>query len=293
MSLLQQALEYAENGWFIFPCHEKDYFYVKDGKEIMMTEKSPRVKDGLLEATTNIETIEKWWKRWPDAGIGCNCGMTGIIVVDVDNKHKDKNGFLSLAKIGLDFNDKTSVLTPNRGMHIYFKGITDSRQGIFPGIDIRSEGGYVLLPPSKLFSNGKCYVAISFPRKPEQIDNISEDLEKKFAREEKNAPQENKEYAPVTLELVARILKNNAMKKYADEYESWIRIGMSLREFKHEGFKLWKEWSQQSDKYKENECEAKWNSFKIKNKTVSIGTLLWYYKQTKEKACQQAFITEY
>jgi putative DNA primase/helicase len=51
------------------------------------------------------------------------------------------------------------VATPNGGVHVYFQhpGFDiKNRAGIVPGIDVRGDGGYVVLPPSQL-ANGKQY----------------------------------------------------------------------------------------------------------------------------------------
>lgn len=49
----------------------------------------------------------------------------------------------------------------------------------------------------------------------------------------------------------------------ADEYDSWLHVGMALHDWEQEqGLDLWIEWSKKCDaKYQEGVCEAKWGSF--------------------------------
>ena len=66
-----------------------------------------------------------------------------------------KNGIVELERIaresGADIPDTLAVATPSGGFHLYLKGAVQSSAGrIAPGIDVRSSGGYVLVPGSVL-----------------------------------------------------------------------------------------------------------------------------------------------
>ena len=66
-----------------------------------------------------------------------------------------KNGILELerlaSELGFEVPDTLAVATPSGGFHLYFKGTVQSSAGrIAPGIDVRSSGGYVLVPGSVL-----------------------------------------------------------------------------------------------------------------------------------------------
>ncbi|UYD38287.1 bifunctional DNA primase/polymerase [Tolypothrix sp. PCC 7601] len=59
--------------------------------------------------------------------------------------------------------------------------------------------------------------------------------------------------------------------RFADDYHSWIQVGMALHSVSPILFKAWDTWSQLSPKYKPGECAYKWQSF---NKTgITIRTL--------------------
>jgi DNA polymerase elongation subunit (family B) len=61
----------------------------------------------------------------------------------------------------------------------------------------------------------------------------------------------------------------------ADDYDTWLKIGMALKSIDDSLLEDWDTWSQQSDKYKPGDCKSKWESFKRDqtNKRVTIGTL--------------------
>jgi hypothetical protein len=93
------------------------------------------------------ESELKEWFLEKNYNIGIITGaVSNLIVIDIDNKN-GKNGFDYIN--GLDFTQIPSVITPHDGRHLYFrysegvKTIASEK-----GIDIRSDGGYVVAPPS-------------------------------------------------------------------------------------------------------------------------------------------------
>lgn len=59
----------------------------------------------------------------------------------------------------------------------------------------------------------------------------------------------------------------------ADEYSDWLRVGMALHaELGDAGLYLWDQWSRQSAKYQDGECERKWRSFS--GSGVGFGTVV-------------------
>jgi len=71
-------------------------------------------------------------------------------------------------------------------------------------------------------------------------------------------------------------LLNSLDKTRANNYEDWIIIGMVLKNISKEikFLNLWIEWSKNSNKFKEGECEKKWKTFTKKDKSYTIATLL-------------------
>src|SRR5699024_6472601 len=84
-------------------------------------------------------------------GLGLVTGkISGILVLDIDMKN-GKNGFKSIK--GKDLPITTTAKTKNNGIHYYFKlpknNTYQSKANIFNGVDIRCEGGFVVMPGTK------------------------------------------------------------------------------------------------------------------------------------------------
>lgn len=114
--------------------------------------KTPLIKDWPNEASTDPRKINMWRYRWPLANVGMPTGeRSGVWVLDVDSLEaleelEREHGRLPITLI---------VRTPSGGLHLYFRhadGITNSPGGLPKGIDVRGEGGYVLVPPSGGYS---------------------------------------------------------------------------------------------------------------------------------------------
>jgi hypothetical protein len=145
---LKTALRYAELGLHIFP--------------LMPGSKRPFPGTrGCNDGTTDAETINRWWQRSPDANIGLLCGQkSNLIVLDYDCKH-DKAGLETFELLRQRFDiDTLTAETPSGGLHQFFRYVpglknrVDSLPGL-PGLDIRTDGGYVVLALSMV--EGKPY----------------------------------------------------------------------------------------------------------------------------------------
>lgn len=140
----------AEFGWAVFP--------LTAGTKRPHGGAAPR---GLHCATTDLDLIRSWWRRWPDCGVAIRTGAaSGLVVIDVD---KRTGGWDSLAELdarhGFDF-DTARVWTPSGGAHFYYRhpgGLRCTASLLGPGVDTKAEGGYVVAPPSR-HPNGGTYV---------------------------------------------------------------------------------------------------------------------------------------
>ena len=72
------------------------------------------------------------------------------------------------------------------------------------------------------------------------------------------------------LDLVKELVRCLDVKR-ADTYSDWIDVGMLLHNINIDLIDTWKEFSQQSAKYKEQECEEKWASFSQPSGTKRLG----------------------
>lgn len=144
ISLARSAKFYARKlGWPILP--------LEPGSKTPFLKKRNGSR-GVYDATTDLVDIEKWWSREPE----CNVGMHTVVcwALDVD-KHGGKDGFATLD----DLQRKHGRLPPcpiqwtgGGGMQLFFRGDERVRNRVnankLAGLDVRSKGGYVVLPPS-------------------------------------------------------------------------------------------------------------------------------------------------
>jgi hypothetical protein len=142
--LLAAALDYAAKRLPVFPC-------VPNGK-------LPAIARGFHSATTNPETIKRYW-RASDRNIGIPTGsVSGFWLLDIDGGAGEaglrdlevKHGRLPATR---------EVITGGGGRHVWFEytGPVSSTAGrIAPGIDTRGDGGYVIVPPS-MHESGRAY----------------------------------------------------------------------------------------------------------------------------------------
>ncbi|NRF12478.1 bifunctional DNA primase/polymerase [Agrobacterium pusense] len=161
---LELAQHYVAQGWPVFPCrsHAEEHVDEATGEIITLGEKTPLTPNGFKGATRFPRIIERWWSDWPDAAVGLPTGeKTGFFALDIDNKPGGANGFDWLAEMEAEHGplpDTARVTSPNGGLHIYFKYVvgTRNRGALGAGVDIRSEGGYVLAAGS-MMANGRSY----------------------------------------------------------------------------------------------------------------------------------------
>lgn len=144
-SNVDAALDHARRGFHVFP--------IRPGA------KSPPLVRWKTEATTDPNKIHRLWADWPTANIGIATGPSGLLVVDVDIRD-GKPGEESLDNIQLEWGDLPQTLTAvtaSGGRHLYFWGSAKSRNSeIGEALDVKSEGGYVVAPGSRLTDEGEC-----------------------------------------------------------------------------------------------------------------------------------------
>lgn len=102
--------------------------------------------------------VRKWWRRWPHASVAIICGAgSGVDVLDFDPR-ADPNwpGPNRELPTGL------IVRTPRGGCHRYFahvQGYKGQSHRFGEGIDTRTEGNYVIAPPTTR-RDGQAYAII-------------------------------------------------------------------------------------------------------------------------------------
>lgn len=95
-----------------------------------------------------------------DVGIGLATGSrSGVVVIDLDVKHDGVENFAAMAAAFGGWPVTLTVRTPTGGAHLYFQWpgwkVKDSASEVGPGIDVRGDGGYVVLPDSPHDNGGR------------------------------------------------------------------------------------------------------------------------------------------
>jgi hypothetical protein len=130
MSKKEFALSYLKLGFSIFPTQGK--------KPLVAWEKYQSEKP-------TEEQVKEWWNRWPNADIGVVTGaISGFVVVDIDGGEVPQL-------------PPTAVSQTSLGHYQYFFKypgfpVKNSAKEIAPNIDIRGDGGFVVVPPSDHFN---------------------------------------------------------------------------------------------------------------------------------------------
>jgi hypothetical protein len=135
--------------------------------------KTPLTPNGYKDASNDVEVINEWVKRFPNANIGIATQPSGLIVIDCDaSKGKTRptewdlpgvtDGADVLATVAERYgamypSDTYNVNTPNDGLHYYFRDSGNSTKscaqvnGLWL-VDVRSRGGYIVASGSALES---------------------------------------------------------------------------------------------------------------------------------------------
>lgn len=139
--------------------------------------KRPMVGNGFQVATQDIDQIELWWDRWPNANIA---GVPPVdqFMVDIDGP------------CDIEF-PATWEHATGKGRHLLFKQNPNNPvphgQKIWPNVDTRLNGkGYVCLPPSLHASGSKYVLTAQLPVKmfPSDIKPVKGGTRKKAAKKE-------------------------------------------------------------------------------------------------------------
>jgi hypothetical protein len=160
ISLLAAALLHAQRGDRVFPVHTVragrcgcgDAACGSAGKHPI----GALVPRGFKDATTDAATICGWWRRVPVANVGVVAG----VVADVDPRHGGDRTLDDLTARHGTLPETVETITGGDGRHLRFArpgGFVPSRSNALgPGIDVKADGGYVLVPPS-LHQSGQRY----------------------------------------------------------------------------------------------------------------------------------------
>lgn len=135
----QAALDYLDLGWSVIPVRER--------------EKRPAVAWKAYQSkVVSRETLHDWFRRSPDYNVAVVTGaLSGLVVLDVDPRHGGDESLKELEHEHGPLPKTVESITGGGGRHVYFSHPGEevhNRANIKPGIDLRGDGGCIVVPPS-------------------------------------------------------------------------------------------------------------------------------------------------
>ena len=211
--MVRYALHYASIGLHVFPCHSIQNNKCSCGNEQCNNQgKHPRTKNGFKDATVDESIIKQWWETYPDANIGCATGaISGIVVLDLDIKHERSSKEFNEKRLPIPIT--VSACSGGGGEHFFFKHpvwyVPSTNGKLFGlGVDIKGDGGYVILAPSSHLS-GNQYKWLIAPGK-EAYAELPQWLSEKIT-----ATTPRKDWQAKTATSVPIGLRNTTATEYA------------------------------------------------------------------------------
>jgi len=297
MALNKLAKKYVKMGFLPMPLRYKD--------------KRPILKGWNFKINPKTCLTYDYTKR----NIGFLTGKIGrIIVLDCDLKNGGMEFYNKYISIYGDF-DTIQVLSGGGGVHVYFiynenvAHLTNKSEYNGIGIDIRTNGGYIVAPPSIHDKTGKKYKwKPGFSPDKKKLGEMPLPL-LEWLNQDINGIKSSftiktisdfpyLEYHPiakpmrilVSIETIIDLLYCLS-KERCNNYTEWIKIGMMLKnigiENGNEGemFEIWDEWSQSSNKYQEDSTKMFWEYFSdnYKGQKLTIASLHYWAKKDNSK----------
>lgn len=318
-SNLEFALEYGSLGWRVLPLHgiHRGACTCQKGVSCPSPGKHPRIKTGraFAAATTDRAQLAEWWRRWPGANIGIATGQaSGVVVVDIDGPE----GAALLASIvaahgGLPPTLMSASGRAGAGIHLWFACAEPSPSNSGGKLDIRGDGGQVVVAPS-MHASGRAYQWLNWGHPLAPMPRWLLDWFKNrdgSAREKpvntalpdhlRGRPSRGllqraiaQDREPVETEAIASalaVIPNNDRS-----WDEFNRIGMAIWascDGAAEGEELFEAWAQKSKKYQPGAAAERWRAYAgTPPDSLSFGSLVYEAKQADPAWSQPGYIVE-
>ena len=131
------ALGYARYGFPIFP--------------LAPPSKKPLAgSHGFEDATSDLKAIETWWSQNPECNIGLSLGPAKRLLLDLDYRHsptiQNRSDFVE--RYGPIPDNACEAISGSGGRHVYFDFEGQVPAELEPGVELKCQGSYSVLPPS-------------------------------------------------------------------------------------------------------------------------------------------------
>ena len=137
--ILEDLVYYTKLGFHIFP--------IQPGLKIPYEGTS-----GFKDATTDVEVISDWLVKYPNSNWAVATGeKSGIAVLDIDPRNGGIETMEEFVKDYGNLPETPCVETGGKGYHYYFRQPVSriKSKKIGDGVDVKTTGGYIIIPPSK------------------------------------------------------------------------------------------------------------------------------------------------
>lgn len=268
-SNLDYALAYARLGWHVLPVWSVDaHGQCRCGRPNTETGHKPGkhpqsnlVPHGHHDATVDEQKIRDWWATDPDAGVGVAMAASGLLALDIDPQNGGRESLATLeAEHGVLHSDCTAT-TQGGGEHRIFSA---DPQLAYPGtlgegLDLKHQG-YICVAPTLgpsgdyQWAAGRSPLSKSAPARPSPLPQYIAGR----ARQPANYSLTERGGVPVATAQTFDDLRSALQHVDADDYTAWVNVGMALRPYGENGYRVWTEWSARSDKFDAAAQRRKW-----------------------------------
>lgn len=266
---LDYALAYARLGWAVLPVWSVDSHgqcrcgrpNAEKGHKAGKHPQSNLVPHGHQDATTDEQTIRDWWAVDPDAGIGISLAASGLLALDIDPQNGGRETLTALeAEHGVLHSDCTAV-TQGGGEHRLFKADPEMTYPgtLGAGLDLKHHGYICVAPtlgPSGVYrwDAGHSPISKSSPAQPSPLPSLIASK----ARPPANYSLTERGGIPVATAQTFDDLRSALQHVDADDYTTWVNVGMVLKPYGENGYKIWTEWASRSEKFDAAAQRRKW-----------------------------------
>jgi hypothetical protein len=113
------------------------------------------VPQGFQDATADLAQVLRWWTARPDANVGIACGLSGMVVLDIDPRHGGDDAMADLESELGELPQTVESHSGGGGVHLLFRHPGGALVGeAAPGVDVKDRG-YIVAPPSIHPSGGE------------------------------------------------------------------------------------------------------------------------------------------
>ena len=266
---LDYALAYARLGWAVLPVWSVDANgqcrcgrpNSEKGHKAGKHPQATLAPHGHQDASTDPEVIRDWWAVDPQAGIGVSLADSGLLALDIDPQNGGRESLAALeAEHGVLHSD-CSAVTQGGGEHRLFKADPEMTYPgtLGKGLDLKHHG-YICVAPTLgpsgdyRWAAGRSPLSQSAPAQPSPLPALIAGR----ARAPVNYSLVERGGVPVATAQTFDDLRSALKYVDADDYTTWVNVGMVLKPYGENGYKIWTEWAATSDKFDAAAQRRKW-----------------------------------